>query len=70
MIKAGVVVGDTLLYPLGPAYLGMWGHREGVHRLAAARELGSGRQHIYDGKNQISNLAFIYTCAEILLFLY
>ena len=25
---------------------------------------------IYSGKNQISNLAFIYTCAEILLFLY
>ena len=58
----------ALLYPLGPTYLGTWGHREGVCRLAAARELGSGRQHTYGEKNQISNLVFIYTCAEILLF--
>ena len=37
---------------------------------AAAPELDSGRRHIYGGKIQISNLAFVYTCAEILLFLY
>ena len=42
--------------------------REGVRRLATVCELGS--RHIYGGKNQISNLTFIYTCAEILLFLY
>ena len=60
----------ALLYPLGLTYLGTWGYREGVRRLAAARDLGFGRQHIYGGKSQISNLAFIYTCAEILLFLY
>ena len=47
-----------------------WGNREGVRRLAAVRDLDSGRLHIYGGKNQISNLAFIYTCAEMLLFLY
>ena len=59
-----------LLYPLGTTYLGTWGYREGVRGLAAARELDSGRQHMYGGKNQISNLAFTYTCAESLLFLY
>ena len=70
MIKAVGVVGDALLYPLGPAYLGTWGNREGVRRLAAVCELDSGRWRIYGGKNQISNLEFIYTCAEILLFLF
>ena len=24
----------ALLYPLGPAYLGTWGYRDGVRRLA------------------------------------
>ena len=41
----------ALLYPLGPTYLGSWGYREGVRCLAAPRELGSNRRHIYDGKN-------------------
>ena len=63
MIKIGEIVGDAPLYPLGPAYLGTRGHREGVRLLAAARELDSGKRHIYGGKNQISNLTFIYTCA-------
>ena len=58
----------ALLYPLGPTYnLGTWGYTEGMRRLAAARELSSGRQQIYGVKNQISNLAFIYTFAGILL---
>ena len=60
----------ALLYSLEPTYLGTWDCKEGVRSLAAARELGSSRQHIYGEKNQISNLGFIYTCAEILLFLY
>ena len=56
----------ALLYPLGPTYLGTWGYRERMRRLAAAHDLCSGWPHIYGGKNQISNLAFIYTCSEIL----
>ena len=51
------------------ASISLRANTEGVRRLAAVRELGSSRQYIYGGKNQISNLTFIYTCAEILLFL-
>ena len=44
---------------------------EKVRRLAAAHQLYSARQHcIYGGKIKISNLEFIYTCAEILLFFF
>ena len=60
----------ALLYPLGLAYLGTWYHREKVRRLTASHEPDSGRRRMYSEKNQISNLAFIYACAEILLFLY
>ena len=49
----------------GFTYIGTWGHTERVRHLAAVHEPDSGRR-IYGGKNQISNLAFIYTCAEIL----
>ena len=68
VIKADGVIDDALLYLLEPAYLGTWDYREMVHRLSAAYELDSG--HVYGGKNQISNLAFIDTCAKILLFFY
>ena len=60
---------QALLYPLEPTYLGTWGFRERVRRLAAVHEPDSSRR-IYSGKIQISYLVFIYTCDEILLFLY
>ena len=65
MIKSGGVVGDTFLYLFRSTYLGTRGHKEGVRRLAAVHELDPVRRYIYGGKNQISNLAFIYACAEI-----
>ena len=37
----------ALLYPLGPAYLGTWGHRKRMRRLAASRELGWPAAHKY-----------------------
>ena len=42
-----------------------------MRRLTAAHELESAGRHVYlwPEINQISNLAFIYTFAEILLFL-
>ena len=58
----------ALLYPHGQAYLGTGGYMERVCRLAATYKPDSGRRRIYSGKNQISNLAFIYTCAKNLLF--
>ena len=80
MIKVGEVIGDALLYPLEPAYLGTWGYKAGLLRYVRLQGEGapptggaltnSGRRHMYGGKNQILNVASTYTCAEILLFLY
>ena len=64
--------GDAFRYPLGPAYLGTGGHKEGLRRLAVARVLDWPAAHTYmaeKNKFPIWHL-LISTCAEILLFLY
>ena len=40
-----------------------------MRRPAAVHELESGQQHTYAGKNQISNLAFIYLSRNFIVFI-
>ena len=57
-------------YPLGPAYLGKWGHKKGVRRLAAARELDWSVAYMAGKiKFQIWHLYNIYLCQNFILFM-
>ena len=58
----------ALLYPLRPTYLGTWGYREGVRRLAAARELWP-VAHIWQKKSNFKFGIYIYLCQNFIVFL-
>ena len=53
-----------LLYPLGPTYLGTWSYTEGV-----ARELGSGRRHIWREKLNFKFDIYLYLCRNLIVYI-